>query len=132
MLQADYACAIISVDKNHYLLEQRGADAQFAAGKLTCFGGRCEADESTQDCLLRELQEELSWQPQHLEKAHELWVGDRYVADFFKCKLDVEFNHLKFEKGRSGILVHESELETHPISEWHLAVLNSKKTKVVI
>ena len=124
MLQPYYACAIIRVG-DAYLLEQRGADAQFAANKLTCFGGRRETDEDSQTCLRRELQEELGWQPNTLSFACSLWQDQRFIAEFFHCELNVDVQELNFEQGRNGILVTETELAAAQISPWHRAVFDA-------
>ena len=59
-------CAILrDAETGALLVEQRPPQARLAAaGKLTCFGGKREADEAPMDCLLRELREELGgWEP---------------------------------------------------------------------
>ncbi len=125
MILPDYACAIISVDTDSYLLEQRDNTALYAAGMLTCFGGRRNADEEVIACLQRELHEELNWQAPDLELACALWVAERYVADFFHCRLNVPVSQLTFEAHRSGRIVHKSALADAEISPWHRAVFDA-------
>ena len=125
MLLPDYACAIISVDSDSYLLEQRDDKAQFAAGMLTCFGGRRNADESPIDCLQRELHEELHWQAAALNKVCALWVGEHYIADFFHCTLNVDLTELRFEKNRCGQIIHIGDIPNSNISPWHRAVFDA-------
>lgn len=124
MLSPEYACAIISYGDS-YLFEQRDADARFAANKLTCFGGRLENDEDAQTGLLRELQEELDWQPSALSFACSLKSDTRYIADFFTCNLDVDPQTLHYESGRHGVLIPKTELKTANLSPWHQAVFQA-------
>lgn len=123
MVLPDYACAIIHVGDDELLFEQRGTDARYAAGQLTCFGGRRHEGESVEDCLLRELQEELQWQPDSFNKACELWLGDRYIADFFDCALDLPVASLRCEHGRSAVVISAAYINEAALSPWHRAVL---------
>ena len=55
-----YCCCILhEPSTGALLLEERGAEASVAAGKLTCFGGKREAQEAPLECIRRELREEL-------------------------------------------------------------------------
>src|SRR5579859_7212422 len=63
-----YVCAILEDAEGRFLLESRLDDARLAAGRLTCFGGRREDDESPEECLRRELREELNWEPRTFKK----------------------------------------------------------------
>ena len=55
-----YCCCILhEAATGAVLLEQRGTDAAVAAGRLTCFGGKREPDESPLAAICRELREEL-------------------------------------------------------------------------
>ena len=110
MLSPEYACAIISYGDS-WLFEQRDADARFAANKLTCFGGRLEVGEDATTGLLRELQEELSWQPKSLNFACSLKSETRYIADFFTCTLDVDPNTLRYEAHRHGVFIPKTETQ---------------------
>ncbi len=81
----DYACAIITDRRGWLLLELRPPSARFAAGLLTCFGGRREAGEDAPTALERELEEELGWTPAVAEPACDLWQGSWFIARFFRC-----------------------------------------------
>src|SRR5262249_21237674 len=94
-----YVCAILEDAEGRLLLERRPDNAQLAAGRLTCFGGRREAAETPEECLRRELREELSWEPQALEKRVELWVADDLVAWFYEAVFDVSVEQLRLAAG---------------------------------
>merc|ERR1719330_1903829 len=67
-----YCCCILHEGEGtggSVLLEQRGADAKVAAGKLTCFGGKREAGEPPLTCIVRELREELGLEAAALPEA---------------------------------------------------------------
>lgn len=120
-----YVCAILEDAEGRLLLESRPDDARFAAGRLTCFGGRREAAESPEECLRRELREELSWEPQALEKRVALWVVHNLVAWFYHGVLDVGTEQLRIEPGRKARLVSRLALPELPVSPWHAAVLSA-------
>lgn len=118
-----YVCAILEDSEGRLLLESRPADARLAAGKLTCFGGRREADESPEECLRRELREELGWEPPSLVKQVELWVGGAPVAWFYHAALDVVIDRLQVLAGTRAELLSRRQLSVVPLSPWHEAVL---------
>jgi 8-oxo-dGTP pyrophosphatase MutT (NUDIX family) len=125
-----YVCAILEDAQGRLLLESRPDDARLAAGRLTCFGGRREAAESPEECLRRELREELSWEPRTLEKRVSLWVAGDLVAWFYHAVLDVEIDQLRIAPGFKAVLVSrvalsEFALSEIPVSPWHRAALGA-------
>lgn len=120
-----YACAILEDAEGRLLLESRPDDALHAAGRLTCFGGRREAGETPEECLRRELREELAWVPQHLEKRVALKVGGTLMAWFYHARLDRDVAALRLVPGFRALLVKPAELPNLPVSAWHRAVLNA-------
>lgn len=120
-----YACAILEDAAGRLLLESRPADARLAAGRLTCFGGRREAGETPEECLRRELREELAWEPRKLEKQVELWVAGDLVAWFYHARLDVGLHQLRVAPGFEALLVSPREISDLPVSPWHAAVLSA-------
>jgi 8-oxo-dGTP diphosphatase len=119
----EYACAILEDGKGRLLLESRPGHARFAAGKLTCFGGRREDGESPEQCLRRELREELNWEPAEVEKRIELWIAGAPKAWFFHASLDTGFDLSGIAPGHRGVFVSKSDLLQLPVSPWHAAVL---------
>jgi 8-oxo-dGTP pyrophosphatase MutT (NUDIX family) len=120
-----YACAILEDGSGRLLLESRPHDARLAAGKLTCFGGRRHDGEAPEECLLRELREELNWEPRTLEKCVELRVGGELIAWFYRGTLDVEVERLVVAPGHRALLVPREQLTGVPLSLWHAAVLEA-------
>jgi 8-oxo-dGTP pyrophosphatase MutT (NUDIX family) len=120
-----YACAILEDAAGRLLLEQRPDDAALAAGMLTCFGGRREAGESPEECLRRELREELGWEPRSFQQKVVLRVGGELVAWFYHAALDVGVNSLCVPAGYKAVLIAPQSLGGHPLSPWHAAVLSA-------
>ncbi len=120
-----YACAILEDAEGRLLLESRPSDARLAAGRLTCFGGRREAAETPEECLRRELREELSWGPRTLEKRVALRVGGELMAWFYHATLDVDIDQLCVAPGFAALLVSRQELSDLPVSPWHEAALGA-------
>lgn len=118
-----FVCAILEDGEGRLLLESRPDDARLAAGRLTCFGGRREAGETPEECLRRELREELMWEPRTVEKQVELWVAGELVAWFYHAALDVGIDELRVAAGYSALLISRLELSGLPVSPWHAAVL---------
>ncbi|MBI3866338.1 MAG: NUDIX domain-containing protein, partial [Planctomycetia bacterium] len=83
-----YVCAILEDAEGRLLLESRPDDARLAAGRLTCFGGLREAGESPEECLRRELREELAWEPATIEMRVALRVAGELTAWFYLAALD--------------------------------------------
>lgn len=123
-----YVCAILRcASTGCLLLEQRPSDARTAAGQLTCFGGKLESGEVALEGLLRELQEELSWQPDEApRRAVDLFVDGKLTAWFFEAAAPPRDLPLTFEKGREGVWVPMDELPAVPrLSAWHDVVLRA-------
>lgn len=120
-----YVCAILEDATGRLLLELRPDDARHAAGRLTCFGGLREPGETPEECLRRELREELNWEPLKLEKRIELWVGGDLVAWFYHAELTVGIDALRIAPGFKALLVSPPALRDLPISPWHAAILEA-------
>jgi 8-oxo-dGTP pyrophosphatase MutT (NUDIX family) len=120
-----YVCAILEDAEGRLLLESRPNDARLAAGRLTCFGGRREVTETPEECLRRELREELSWEPRTLEERVALWVAGDLVAWFYHATLDVGIDQLQVAPGFKALLVSRQELSELPVSPWHDAALGA-------
>ena len=118
---APFSCAILRRG-DKVLAEVRGADAQAAAGRLTCYGGKRERGESSLECLVRELNEELGWAPAHIpaEPACSLLVDGYLIAHFYEASVD----RRAFEtEGRAFEFVDESDARW---SAWHARVLAAR------
>ena len=119
---APFSCAILRRGDDKLLAEVRGADAQAAAGRLTCYGGKRERGESSLQCLVRELNEELGWAPDDIpaEPACSLLVDGYLIAHFYEASVD----RTDFEtEGRAFEFVDESDARW---SAWHARVLAAR------
>ena len=124
---APFSCAILRRG-DKYLAEVRGADAQAAAGRLTCYGGKRERGESSIQCLVRELNEELGWAPDDIpaEPACSLLVDGYLIAHFYEASVD----RTDFEtEGRAFEFVDESDARW---SAWHARVLAARGDAVAV
>lgn len=119
--QPEYACAVLSDQAGHLLLQLRPPGSRHAPAQLTCFGGRREADEDAAGCLRRELDEELGWAPFSFTTVCDLWRGQRWIARFFACALPPDLA-LRVEPGSLAIAVPWRALGGLPVSPWHQAV----------
>jgi len=118
---APFSCAILRRG-DKVLAEVRGADAQAAASKLTCYGGKREKGENSVQCVVRELHEELGWAPDHIpdEPACSLLVDGYLIAHFYEASVDrTDF----VTEGRAFEFVDESDDRW---SAWHARVLEAR------
>ena len=125
---APFSCAILRRGDDKLLAEVRGADAQAAAGRLTCYGGKREQGESSIQCLVRELNEELGWAPEHIpaEPACSLLVDGYLIAHFYEASVD----RTDFEtEGRAFEFVDEGDARW---SAWHARVLAARGDAVAV
>ncbi len=121
----EYACAVLRDHRLWLLLELRPQASLHAGGELTCFGGRREAGEDAEDCLRRELTEELGWQPPDLVPCAELWDGGRFIAAFLAGALQVPLAGLRVLPGHVAVLAPGAALPGLPLSRWHRLVLDA-------
>ena len=121
---APFSCAILRRGDDKLLAEVRGADAQAAAGRLTCYGGKRERGETSIQCLVRELNEELGWAPDDIpaEPACSLLVDGYLIAHFYEASVDR--TDFVVEPGRSFTFVDESDERW---SAWHARVLAARR-----
>lgn len=120
-----YVCAILEDRQGRLLFEKRPVEARLAAGRLTCFGGRRESGETPEQCLRRELREELDWEPREFQDRVELWIAGELMAWFFGARLDVDIAQLRVHQGHEAVLVARQDFAKLPISGWHRAVLDA-------
>ena len=120
---APFSCAILRRG-DKFLAEVRGAEAQAAAGRLTCYGGKRERGETSIQCLVRELNEELGWAPDDMpaEPACSLLVDGYLIAHFYEASVDR--TDFVVEQGRSFAFVDESDERW---SAWHARVLAARR-----
>ena len=125
---APFSCAILRRG-DKYLAEVRGAEAQAAAGRLTCYGGKRERGETSLQCLVRELNEELGWAPDNVpaEPACSLLVDGYLIAHFYEASVDC--TDFVVEQGRSFAFVDESDARWSP---WHARVLAARGDAVAV
>ena len=120
---APFSCAILRRGDGKLLAEVRGAEAKAAAGRLTCYGGKRERGETSLECLVRELNEELGWVPDNIpaEPACSLLVDGYLIAHFYEASVDR--TDFVVEQGRSFAFVDESDERW---SAWHARVLAAR------
>ena len=124
---APFSCAILRRG-DKYLAEVRGAEAKAAAGRLTCYGGKRERGETSLQCLVRELNEELGWAPDDIpaEPACSLLVDGYLIAHFYEASVD----RTDFEtEGRAFEFVDEGDARW---SAWHARVLAARGDAVAV
>ena len=128
-----HTCAILhDASSDEVLMELRPESAKVAPGRLTCFGGKCEAGEAGIECMLRELDEELGgWQPVAAPKRIvELFVDGVLVAWFFYVEAPARDARIAFETNR-GITGEwwpvDRLLAANHLSSWHGAAIRAWK-----
>ena len=124
---APFSCAILRRG-DKFLAEVRGAEAQAAAGRLTCYGGKRERGETSIQCLVRELNEELGWAPDDIpaEPACSLLVDGYLIAHFYEASVDrTDFA----TEGRAFEFVDKNDARWSP---WHARVLAARGDAVAV
>lgn len=122
-----YCCAILRDAAGRLLLELRPGTARHAPNQFTCFGGLRETGESPEDCIARELREELGIIAGNLRHRLTL-LGDGPVAWFFtpdeplpsgqqapRCRV----------RGHQAVWVEPERLATLTLSPWHRAAIDA-------
>jgi 8-oxo-dGTP pyrophosphatase MutT (NUDIX family) len=120
-----YCCLILRTVDGHFLLERRPEPEHLRIGGLTCLGGGREPDESPEDCLRRELREEVAWVPSAFQPALTFTVAGQLVAWFYTATLPPGLDLSHQEPGHSLELVPPEAATGPRISRWHRAVLDA-------
>lgn len=94
-------------------MEERGLDAKIAKGKLTCFGGKREMNESPVECIQRECKEELAWSPSNLKHALNFYVDGKLVAYFYEAEAPPKDFPLKYEIVSYGAVIFIALFRIH-------------------
>lgn len=119
-LRPRYACVLLHDMGGHWLFERRPRGARYAAGRLTCFGGRIEAGELALGALRRECREELGVVPGGLRPAVDLVVGSVWMARFFAAR---PLSLADIPRRQRLAVVSSAGWQQAPLSRWHRAVL---------
>jgi mutator protein MutT len=105
-------------------VQKRTKDAPLAPGMFGIFGGHIENGESPEGALIREILEELDYQPQNVRFFHKYEYIDceQYV---FLSEVDESFeNEINVLEGEYGKFLNESELKTERVIEFDKNVFN--------
>jgi 8-oxo-dGTP pyrophosphatase MutT (NUDIX family) len=116
-----YCCVILVDEAGRYVMERRPPEEAARTGGLTCLGGGREANEHPDDCLRRELYEEIGWSPDVFERMATLTVGTRRIAWFYRAQYTGE-TPVHQEAGYAIELLSEEELTGERVGHWHRAV----------
>lgn len=123
-----YCNAILRDARGRYLLEARSPGEAEAPGQLTCFGGGREPGESPEECIRRELTEELGFRTDLLE----LCVVLRHRRDghpiswFFRGPAPEE-SAIRTEPGVRFVWCAWHELDRLPVGAWNRAALVAER-----
>lgn len=120
-----YACALLRDSHGHFLLQLRPKSATYAANQLTCFGGRCEPGETAEECVRRELNEELGWRPA-LVPAATVYLRDaqHLIATFHPLLIPSDIT-MRTEPGFVAVRAPPASLPGLPVSPWHRLVFEA-------
>ena len=127
----EYCCAILRDAAGRYLLDRRPSDSRAAPGQLTCFGGKRNPGETPDDCVRRELLEELGTDVGPLELCVRLFgrrpgAPDRLIAWFYRGSAPPP-DRLTTEPGHSAEWINPANLDSAQIGRWNRPALQAER-----
>jgi len=120
--QPVFCCAILRDRAGRLVLERRPLDDHDAPGRLTCFGGRREPGESPEQCLRRELREELGFELAAFEFVLNL-ATPAGPAWFFEAAGPEEGTVAAIEPGYDVAWIAWDDIIVETLADWHRAAL---------
>jgi 8-oxo-dGTP pyrophosphatase MutT (NUDIX family) len=130
----DYCCAILRNPSGLYLMEKRPVfEADPQRPRITCFGGTRHDNEHPDDCIRRELLEELGWtiNPSALEFRLRL-TGTRNnqpreIAWFYRTAAPSDESALTLEPGVEALWLTFEQTQELSVSAWHRVALAAER-----
>lgn len=108
-----------------YYLQKRDRAAPTHPGMFSMFGGSSDPEETPEQCVLREVLEELHYVPRHI---HYFGSVERIEShcDVFIEKVDKDFeSQVVVDEGEFGVFLTFEEAKKGPINPLALVVLES-------
>lgn len=129
----EYCCVILRNPAGRYLMEVRPAHERRVTGWITCFGGGRLEGEHPNDCIRRELMEELGWavEPEALKFCLRL-VGTRdgqhrEIAWFYRADAPGSDVQLVTEPGVVAMWAEFEQTQEARVSNWHRAAIAAER-----
>lgn len=131
MHQPRYCCAILIDSRGNLVLERRSPHDPIAGGKLACFGGGREADETPEETIRRELREELGFAPGQFDRDAVAFVLHTPMGEawFYQLRGPEMGETQAVEPGCGVEWIAEQRLLTHHAHElaaWHRAMFQAR------
>lgn len=133
MHQPRYCCAILLDSRGNLVLERRSPHDPVAGGKLACFGGGRDRDETPEETLRRELREELGFAPEPFTRDAVAFVLHTPLGEawFYQLQGPEHGQARAVEPGCGVEWIAESRLlqhHAHELAAWHRVMFQARAT----
>ncbi len=114
-----FCCAFLTDSRGRQILERRPLTEADAPGKLTCFGGTRHDDEDAEECIRRELREELGFEVGALARVLTLHTP-KGEAWFYTARGPEVGSARALEHGYEAVWLEVEDMLASPeLSDWH-------------